>query len=126
MTTSFQRIFTFTIDRCPQLAPKNTYAINEWLANGYDVEVDIIPAIDRATKQGGKSIQSFNYFTGSIRSTHERRIKEAAKPVLLNSGDKDAARAAKLRWIRDSGISSSFISQGDFDWLKRYEENNRP
>ena len=123
-STSFEKVYTFAIGKCPQLAPKNTHAIHEWLANGFDPDADIIPAIEHSTRHGARTIQSFNYFTGSIRATNERRIKEQARPVEQDPASKDASRAAKLRWIRDSGISSSFVSQSDFDWLRRYEEAN--
>lgn len=120
----FQRIYDFAIDRCPQLAVKNTFIIHEWLKTGYDLEADIITAIDSATKRGGMSIRSFNYFDGFIRSHNERRLKESAKPEPKNQPEIDAIRAKNLRWLRDNGINTTSLRPEDFTWLEHYEREH--
>jgi hypothetical protein len=118
---TFELIFTYITDLCPQLATKNTYAINEWLKSGYNTEKDIIPAIDRATKRGTRSIYSFNFFTPQIRAGHEARIKEQSKPIEIPSAERDRIKAINIAFvIRKCGKNLP----NEEAWLKRYEEVN--
>lgn len=119
---TFERIYTFIIDRAPQLAAKNTHAIREWMAKGYDPEKDIIPAIEWSCKRGTASIYSFNFFSGSILKTHEARIKEQNTPKEVVSADKAAKRAEKIRWCIDRGLHSTAIGPADLAWLANYEK----
>lgn len=116
---TFQRIYEHTIEKAPQLAPRNTHVIHEWLVQGYDVEKDIIPAIDQATKNGAKAIHSFAYFSGYIRSNNEKRIKEELKPKELTVQEQEAARAKSVALMtRKYG----HCKPTDEIWLERYEQ----
>ncbi len=76
--SNFQRIFDPIIMQAPQLAPKNTYCIHEWLAAGYDIDKDILPAIEEACKLGTRSIFSFSFFAGFIKRMHTKRLSAEA------------------------------------------------
>lgn len=118
---TFERIYTHVIEKAGQLAPRNTHAIREWLAAGYDVEQDIIPAIDACLKRGGRTIFSWGFFTHSIQMQHEKRlksIKQDDRPQHV----KDEARAKNIRWMRDMGIAGI----QDLDWLTAYEKEKSP
>ena len=115
----FGRVYDYITDKCPQLAPKTTHIIHEWIAQGYDPEKDIIPAVDAATKHGALRIHSFSYFSGYIRSQNERRSK--AKPPERTQEEKDAIRAKNIRWHRDKGLTTTRVGLQDFDWLDEYD-----
>lgn len=117
---TFQRIHTYITDRVPQLMPKYNYTIYEWLACGYDVDKDILPAIDHVCKKGTRNIYTFNWFTSAIKWHHAKRlqkpeIKEAPKE------QRDEIRAKNIRWHRDRGICSTSIGPQDYAWLDNYE-----
>jgi hypothetical protein len=113
---SFQRVYEHITwnKHCPQLAPKNTRAISEWIAAGYDTDKDIIPAINEALKHGGRTIFSFGYFTGFIRKKHEARIKEDAQPKEVTP----QRRAEVAAWKRKRDM------QYEKDFLDQYEQQN--
>lgn len=117
----FERIYTYITDnnKCPQLTPRNTQIIHEWIAQGYDTELDIIPAIDAATKHGGKSIHSFSYFSGYIRSLNGKRIKEAHKPTEMPKEQLEAQRARVIAIKQRVGM---YVPDADFAWLDEYQK----
>jgi hypothetical protein len=118
---TFERIYTHCIDKAPQLAPRNTYVIHEWIANGYDVERDIIPAIDAATKHGGKTIHSFAFFTGFIRTHNEKRIKAAIPKNTHSQAQMDELKAKQIAYaIRKAGK----CLPTDERWLDSYEQKH--
>lgn len=120
---TFERVYTYITNLCPQLAAKNTFIIQEWLTK-YDTEKDIIPAIDIATKRGTNSIYSFNFFTAQIQKKNEARIKEQAQPKELPNPEKDARKAEKIRWLIEKNIASTALSQSDIEWFNKYEETH--
>lgn len=122
--SSFGRIYKHIVEHAPQLATRNTQIIYEWIASGYDVEKDIVPAIDRCVKHGTKSIYSFGFFSGSIRSEHEKRIKEEIKPAEYTKEELDIARAKSLRWQLNKGIHTTTTGPQDFKWLEQFELKN--
>lgn len=119
---TFERIYSYAAEKAPQLAARNTHVIHEWLASGYNVEKDIIPAIDKAIRGGARTIQSFSYFSGFIRSNNEKRLKDEIKPKEVSKQEKDELRAKNIRWHRDKGVSSTSIGPSDFRWLEQYEQ----
>lgn len=123
---TFQRVYEYGILKAPQLAPRNTHCIHEWLSYGYDPEKDIIPAIDIATKAGSRTIQSWSYFTGLIRTMNDRRIKQENKPIQCTPAESEAKRAEKIRWFRDRGLTSTSIGPNDYAWLEQYEKEHGP
>ncbi len=115
---TFKRIYEYAIDKAPQLAPRNTHIIHEWLAKGYDAEKDIIPAIEQATKHGANAIHSFAYFSGYINKNHEKRIKEAHKPIELTAEQRNAMRAKTIAIKQRAGI---YVPDSDLAWLQHYQ-----
>lgn len=80
--TPFETVYRYATDKCPQLAPKNTFIVHEWIKTGYDPELDILPAIENACRKGTGTIMSFAYFDGFIRTQHEKRLKsESQAPI---------------------------------------------
>lgn len=126
MSTDFQIIFDHGCKRVPQLMPKATYAVYEWIAEGYDPEKDVIPAIDSATEKTRQPIKSWSYFTGWIKKHHETRIKLAAQPKVQSQAEKDASKAKNIKWHQDRGISSLQVGPQDYEWLQRYEKEHGP
>jgi hypothetical protein len=65
----------------PRKAARLTSSLIQWLAQGFDFDRDILPAIadvsHRPTKPPG-SIISWDYFSGAIRDRHG--VKAAPKP----------------------------------------------
>lgn len=116
---SFERIYTHVCDKAPQLAPRNTHAVREWLAAGYDVEKDIIPAIDAVLKRGGRTIFSWGFFTHAIQSHHEKRVKEQRNEQKPQS-EKDAIRAKNVQWLIEKGLAGI----QDIEWFNNYREGN--
>jgi len=118
---SFKRVFEHGCSKCPQLMPKNTHVIREWLAAGYDAEKDIIPAIDYKVKFGARTIQSWGFFTHAIQYQHEKRLKaqiqakapEPTKEQLMKS----------LAWKR---ARNGFLTDSQEQSLKQWEAEHGP
>jgi hypothetical protein len=118
----FEIVYTAVTAICPQLAAKNTHIIHEWITKGFDVTNDILPAIKHATKNGSRTIQSFAYFSGFIRSINEHRVKEQAKPVALNNEEIDKRRAKTIEIRSNTGM---YVPDSDWKWLNEYKERNK-
>ena len=71
--TDFQRVYETGAQVFPNLAAASTASIHQWLAAGFDVELDIIPEI---TRQAGRGIKSWNFFTGAISTAHATRTSK--------------------------------------------------
>lgn len=114
---SFERIYTFIVDKCPHLAAKNTMLIHSWVKR-YDTELDIIPAVEAATKRGSDQIRSFGFFEGFIQKQNERRLKDLYKPI-SDPAEKEAfickALAMKQRKFNMP------LTQADEQRLEKYE-----
>lgn len=124
MTSAFQTVYDYGVGKAPQLAPKNTMAIHEWIAAGYDPERDILPAINEACKRGSRTIQGWHYFTGFIRTLNEKRVKGAKKQPEYTKEEKEALRAKNVAWHRQKGLTTTFVGLQDFDWLEGYEKKH--
>lgn len=116
--SAFQRVYERIIDKAPQLVPKNTQIIHEWIKQGYDVDKDILPAIDDKLKYLSKTIYSFAFFDAPIKQQHQRRLKEQNTPKELAQSEKDANRAKSIAFrIRKMGQ----CCPTDERWLNQYE-----
>ncbi len=118
---TFERIYSHIIEKVPQLAPRTTYTIYEWIAAGYNTEKDIIPAIDFVCKKGTKQIKAFGWFTHTIQWMHEKRVKEQLKPKEPNDQERKTIRAQALAFHRKIG---RYIPIYDREFLDNYEKEN--
>lgn len=120
---SFERIYSHIIERAPHLAPKNTYAIWEWLSSGFDTDKDILPTIDFVCKRGVNNIKGFGWFTMPIKQAHQKRITSQA--TQSPKTESDAQKAKRIAWHRKTGIQSAhFGGEKDLLWLENYEQQN--
>lgn len=124
MTSAFQSIYETIIAKAPQLAPKSTYAIHEWLAAGYDLEKDILPAVEETLKRGTLSIKSFAFFTMNIQRKNEQRIKAKTLVIDRTQQELDAIRAKAIKWHQKRGLVTTRIGHQDYDWLAKYEQKH--
>lgn len=111
---TFKTVYDYITDKCPQLAPKNTYVIHEWLANGYDAEKDVIPAVDESTKRGTTSIFSFNFFTHAIKQNNAKRVIESKRLKEVPTEQ----RAKVNAWKRKMDMPY------EAEFLNNYEQQN--
>lgn len=118
--TPFQRIYDRVSKEAPALCMKSFHPIHEWIAQGYDIEKDIMPAIDDSLKYGGKSIYSWNFFTSSIKKRHEQRLKVPVEVKQVT----DEQRAKSIKWVRSRNICTTGITDADYRWLDQYELKN--
>jgi hypothetical protein len=57
-----------------------TATIGDWLAAGYDLELDVLPVIaERTAKPRGSPIRTWEYFSQAIAARHAKRIAQGAK-----------------------------------------------
>lgn len=122
--TPFQRIYETIISKAPQLAAKSTHCVNEWLASGYDLEKEIIPAIEDSLKKGSHSIYSFGFFTSGIKRMNESRIKAVNKPVAHTKEEVDSLRAKNIKWHKVRGLCTLQVGPQDYEWLDQYEQKH--
>lgn len=117
---TFERIYNYICELAPQLAPKNTYTIREWVAQGYSTEKDVIPAIDEACKRGTRSIYSFSFFTHAIERQHSKRLQQdkTCKDI-ERLGPEYYAKA--FAWKRSKGLN---LSLQDQRFLEGYEQQH--
>ncbi len=59
----FSRIYDYGAQLFPKLASAATHEIKKWLDAGCDVELDIIPSLDKVR---GRNIGSWTFFSGAI------------------------------------------------------------
>lgn len=72
--TDFQRVYDFGSAVFPSLAVANTSPIHQWIAEGCDVDLDIIPEIKRQA-DNRKPIRAWSYFTGGIADAKATRLQ---------------------------------------------------
>jgi uncharacterized protein YdaU (DUF1376 family) len=107
--SAFQKVYEHGIGIFPQLAPKSTSAIHQWLDHGCDVDRDILPELDRCK---GRQVGSWGYFTNQI--TQAKATREGALPVIEGKpGDQNITqpppitpeqRRQTLQWKKDRGM----------------------
>jgi hypothetical protein len=59
------------------------HRFNQWLADGFDLDLDILPTISRlsnAARQRAKTISSLNYFSNAIA---EARVERLSPPTVI-------------------------------------------
>lgn len=76
--TPFEKVFSFGTNIFPQLSKQNASIIHSWISSGADVELDIIPEIQRLHDNGAKP-RGWGLFTQDIATAFERRLKPMPK-----------------------------------------------
>ena len=67
----------------PRKAARSIASLIQWRAEGYDFDLDVLPAIADVCSRGSdpdKQIVSWHYFTGAIRDRHASRTRQAERP----------------------------------------------
>jgi hypothetical protein len=85
----------------------STGIIAEWIEEGLDLELDVVPVIRARTARARASpIRSWEYFTEAIRRAHARRLREV-RPAVSAETKAEAERVAALdpaermaEWLR--------------------------
>jgi hypothetical protein len=79
------------------------HRLNKWVADGFDLDLDILPTISRlsdAARQRGKSISSLNYFNQAIAEAHAERI--APPTAITHTPRKSYGKSNLLDHINNS------------------------
>lgn len=123
---TFERVYKHITEVCPRLGAtgRDPRIIYEWLAAGFDIEKDIIPAVNWLSKKSPDSVNNFYKFTGAIKAFHSKRIAIDCKPRELTQAEKDAYKAKALRFMKDRGVQSTKVGPQDFEWLAQYEKDH--
>lgn len=103
----------------PTLAHKDLFTIRTWLRAGFDIDLDIIPAMKRCFDRG-RPISCFAYFTSAVTEERDRRLaREVAKRSEAKPGKLTTEGFARgLAWRRKMNL---FVSRRDLEWLEAYE-----
>lgn len=102
---NFQKIYETGSKIFPQLATKNTSAIHQWLSSGCDVELDILPEIQR---HAGKQIGSWTFFSAGISQAKITRlsplsaISARASPQKASDINAQAFERVKQKMMKES------------------------
>ena len=102
----------------------STGIIAEWIEEGFDLELDVVPVIRARTARARASpVQTWEYFTEAIRRAHARRLREV-RPAVSAEKKAVAERGAALdpaermaEWLRSgrhvppSAVSNSMRSE---------------
>ena len=67
----------------PRKAARSIASLIQWRAEGYDFELDVLPAIADVCSRvsaSDKPIVSWHYFTGAIRDRHVSRTPQTERP----------------------------------------------
>jgi hypothetical protein len=81
---------------------RQLHRLNKWLADGFDLDLDILPTISRlsdAARQRGKSISSLNYFNQAIAKAHAERL---APPTAIAPSRKSNGKSNLLDHINNT------------------------
>jgi hypothetical protein len=68
---------------------KTKTALGDWIAEGFDLEADIVPIIrERTARERSEPIWTWGYFTKAIRHAHRQRLArgEPAQPAREDAG----------------------------------------
>lgn len=66
----FQRVYDYGCDLFPQLCVKNPSAIHNWLNNGIDADLDIIPEFNACR---GQEVEGWGWFTIAVKKAKKAR-----------------------------------------------------
>jgi len=119
-TEEFSKVFELSAKLLPQLVGRNTSAIWGWIQAGADVDMDIIPTIQRLAEKK-PDIGGFSYFTNAIlKAKQEREAAERAisQETAIITPVSDIKRAELLRKTRDMRIT---LPPHDRRWLENFE-----
>jgi DNA-binding transcriptional ArsR family regulator len=85
----------------------STGIIAEWIEEGFDLELDVVPVIRaRTARARGSPVRTWEYFTEAIRRAHARRLRKV-RPAVSAETKAEAERVAALdpaeriaEWLR--------------------------
>jgi len=98
----------------PGVAMRTYDMVNAWLAAGCDVQLDILPAINKAFVRCPGKISSPQYFDGAVRKAMQDRTQD---PILL--AEKAAFRIEALRWKKERGL---YLNERELAELAQHEQ----
>lgn len=85
----------------------NLAVVSQWIADGYDLELDIVPAIQGgaayATRTGRK-IHSWAYFSQRVADTHGDRNRRPSQRSRASKPPVSKKLAAALAFMREAGL----------------------
>lgn len=111
--SGFKKIFEEGTKLFPDLIPKNASSIHSWINAGFDVELDILPELQR---NAGGDPKSWNYFSAMIADAYARR--NAPPPVgKAESGDSKPGKPT----YRDKIAASNLETNKNL--ARKYAEN---
>lgn len=90
----------------------NTGRVGTWLRDGFDLDLDILPAIRKALKSKRKTEPEFvprglDYFDGAIADARATRLKPMPEGAANGSGNRSNPAAASARATAIAGIAAA-------------------
>lgn len=115
--TNIGAVLDFALAYNPMLAVRDLTTINYWIADGCDIEKDILPTMQKICERK-KGISSFNYFTKAITTARDLRVSQAK--VESNNTPVDGNRLlAIIQWKLDRGLPITVEQQNLLDQNKK-------
>ena len=98
---------------CPEareVIPATAQVIDHWLAEGYDLDADILPVLrERTLRKRDSPIRTWAYFTAAITRRHAQRLAQVAKA--------ESAGEAKAGSTSSAPITPADILQRTAEWI---------
>lgn len=107
--SDFGRVFEKGVEIYPMLTVKNNSPIHQWISDGCDVDLDIIPQLERFKDR--ENIMSWSFFTQAIADAKATRLKPMPKGEPKNEPIKKAdSRDVARESIRQAAINRGLIA----------------
>jgi hypothetical protein len=124
MTTSetpFEKVYNRLRDLVPHLemqpgrTVQATTLVQQWLTDGCDADLDILPAINKTFANMTGRPTSPAYFDKAVRAAKEQRC---------GSAEAERRKAERIAWVR-ANMPSRYESDAQMrGWMKQYESEN--
>src|SRR4051812_48605096 len=93
------KVIDLVIKYNPNLAMADLGTIRMWVSEGCDIDKDIIPTIERLTKNK-KGIGVFKYFTNAILEARDKRLIAAPATIIKTEKTHPSDFAKAYAWKR--------------------------